>query len=87
MLNKKNLPLGARSGLLHSGVEVGVAEELQGARENHSGVIPGLQAGDQQGVLADSMRILERKSTSFTIHSTIHESFLISGIRSDASFL
>lgn len=55
------LPLGARRGLLHSRVEVGVAEEVQGATENHSGIVSGLKAGDQQGVLANSMGVLERE--------------------------
>lgn len=54
------LPLGARCGLLHSWVEEGIAEELQRAAENHSGVVSGLQAGNQQGVLSNSMGILER---------------------------
>lgn len=52
------LPLGARSGLLHSWVKEGITEELQGAAENHSGVVSGLQARDQQGVLPNSMGVL-----------------------------
>lgn len=54
------LPLGARCGLLHPRVEKGIAEEVQRATENDSGIISGLKAGDQEGVLANSMGVLER---------------------------
>lgn len=55
------LPLGSGCGLLHSGVEEGVAEEVQGAAENHSGIVSCLEAGNQQGVLANSMWVLVRR--------------------------
>lgn len=54
------LPLGARCSLLHPRVEKGIAEEVQRATENNSGIISGLKAGDQEGVLANSMGVLVR---------------------------
>ncbi|KAG7269548.1 hypothetical protein CRUP_025272 [Coryphaenoides rupestris] len=47
------------SSLLYGGVEEGVAEEEHGAAEDDPGVVAGLQAGDQQRVLAHRMRVLE----------------------------
>ena len=55
------LPFGSRSSLLYGGVEEGIAEEVHGAAEDHPGVVAGLEAGNQQGVLADCMGVLEER--------------------------
>lgn len=70
------LPLGAGCGLLHGRVEEGVAEEVQGAAENHSGVVSGLEASDQQGVLADSMGVLVG-SESFPMINPVWQQFVL----------
>lgn len=62
---EQRLPLGTRRGFLHSRVEEGVAEELQGAAEDHSGIVSGLKAGNHEGVLANSMGVLERCKSIF----------------------
>lgn len=60
MVEQQVLPLGARCGLLHSRVEEGITEEIQGTTENNSGIVSGLQACNQQGVLSNSMGVLWR---------------------------
>lgn len=70
------LPLGAGCGLLHGRVEEGIAEEVQRAAENHSGVVSGLEAGDQQGVLADSMGVLVG-SESFPMINPVWQQFAL----------
>ena len=57
--------MGARCGLLHRRVEKGIAEEVQRATKNNSGIISGLKASNQESVLANSMGVLVR----FTKHT------------------
>lgn len=52
--------MGARCGLLHRRVEKGIAEEVQRATENNSGIISGLKASNQESVLANGMWVLVR---------------------------
>lgn len=56
------VPLGARGSFLHGGIEESIAKEIQGAAENDAGVVAGLEAGDQEGVLPDRVRVLKRKA-------------------------
>lgn len=57
-----NVPLGARGSFLHSGIEEGIAKEIQGATENNAGVVAGLEPRDQEGVLPDRVRVLKRNA-------------------------
>lgn len=63
LFNKKNQqqffkPLGSWGGFLHWGAEEGIAEEMQGSTEDHTSVVSGLQASNQEGVLSNCMRVL-----------------------------
>lgn len=53
-------PLRPGFGLLYSGVEVGITKEIQRATEDNSCIVPGLETGDQQSVLSNSMGVLQR---------------------------
>lgn len=64
--DERKLPFRARCGLLHPRVEKGITEEVQRATENNSGIISGLKAGDQEGVLANSMGVLVRLKKGIT---------------------
>lgn len=55
---RQHLPLGAGRSLLHRRVEEGVAEEVQGAAEDDPGVVPGLEPGNEQGVLPHRVGVL-----------------------------
>lgn len=66
------LPLGARCGLLHPRVEKGIAEEVQRATENNSGIISGLKASDQEGVLPNSMGVLVRLKKALLEQIILH---------------
>lgn len=56
---ESNVPLGARGSFLHGGIEEGIAKEIQGAAENNTGVVPGLESRDQEGVLPNRVRVLK----------------------------
>jgi hypothetical protein len=45
--------------IMHTGCEKFIAEEVQGTKEDNSGIVPGLESGYQQSVFADSMWILQ----------------------------
>lgn len=68
--DKRKLPLGARCGLLHPRVKKGITEEVQRATENNSGIISGLEASNQEGVLANSVRVLVRLKKGITQESS-----------------
>lgn len=69
------MPLRAGCRLLHRRCEKSIAEEIQRAAEDHAGVIPGLQAGNQEGVLSDSVRVLKREVAFFNNILSIFEHF------------
>lgn len=53
------VPLWTWCGFLHCRVEEGIAEEVQGATKHHSGIVSSLEPSDQQGVLANSVGVLQ----------------------------
>ena len=59
---RRQRPVAARGALLSRGVDAGgeelVREEVEGAGEDDPGVVPGLQPGDEDGVLAGGVRVV-----------------------------